>query len=130
MPNPLILSLIPKGRPDHPRYLVANHHRQFWTGEGWSPDENHGLLFADETEAGWASAKILTDHAKGKPVFRFVAPVEIEIRSDSPPDFGALQGWLMHAARLYVDYHQPGLSDGTAILSIDWTKLKQDGELI
>jgi len=128
MPKPLVLSLIPKGQPEHPRYLVANQLQQFWTGDNWSHDEDEGLLFANETEVSWASSKILTEHAKDKPLFRFIAPVEIEIRSDEPPDFGALQCWLMHAARLYVDYTQPGLSDGTLILSIDWTKLEQLGE--
>jgi hypothetical protein len=124
----LVLSLIPKGQPEHPRYLVANQLRQFWTGDEWSPDENHALLFANETEVAWACTEILTEHAKDKPVFRFVAPVEIEIRSDDPTDLRSVQLWLMRAARLYVDYKQDGLSDGTAILSIDWTKLEQVGE--
>lgn len=128
MSNPLILSLIPKGQPDHPRFLLANQHRQFWSGEDWSHDEDDGLLFANEVDAGWACAEILTEHAKSKPVFRFVAPVEIEIRSDRRPDFRAVQLWLMRAARLYVDYKQDGLSDGTAILSIDWLELKEISE--
>ena len=120
----LVLSIIPKGQPEHPRYLVANQLRQFWTGDGWSTDENDGLLFVDEADAGWACTEILTEHVKEKPAFRFVAPVEIEIRSDEPPDLRGIQWWLMRAARLYVDYKQHGLSDGTAILSINWSQLK------
>ena len=125
----LVLSLIPKGQPEHPRYLVANQHRQFWTGDEWSPDENHALLFANESEVAWACTEILIEHAQNKPIFRFVAPVEIEIRSDEPPDFADVQLWLMRAARLYVDYQQQsGLTDGTAILSIDWVELKEVSE--
>ena len=57
-----------------------------------------------------------------------LAPVEIELRSDSAPDLVDVQLWLMRAARLYVDYKQDGLSDGTAILSIDWKQLKETTE--
>ena len=128
MPNPLVLSLIPKGDPDHPRNLVANQLRQFWTGDNWSLNEQSAILFSNETEAGWASAEILIEHDKDKPLFRFVAPVEVEVRSDEPPDFEAVQLWLMRAARLYVDYQQSGLSDGTAILSINWLELKEISE--
>lgn len=124
----LVLSLIPKGQPEHPRFLISNQHRQFWTGDEWSHNEQSATLFANETEVAWACTEILTEHVKEKPAFRFVAPVEIEIRSDDPPDLRSVQLWLMRAARLYVDYKQGGLSDGTAILSIDWTKLEQIGE--
>ena len=121
----LVLSLIARGRPEHPRYLVANQLQQFWTGDNWSHDEDEGLLFANETEVSWACTKILTEHFKDKPVFRFVAPVEIEIRSDEPPDLGAIQWWLMRAAQLYVDYQQSGLSVDTPIFAIDWTQVKE-----
>ena len=124
----LVLSLISKGCPDHTRFLIANQNKQFWTGDGWSHEEDEGLLFADETEVGDVCTEILTKYSKDKPIFRFVAPVEIEIRSDKPPDLQAIQLWLMRAARLYVDYQQDGLSDGTAILSIDWLKLKEASE--
>ena len=124
----LVLSLIARGQPNHARYVVANQLRQFWTGDGWSHDEDDGLLFADETDAAWACTEILTEHSKDKPVIRFVAPVEIEIRSDDAPDLGAVQLWLMRATRLYMDYKQDGLPDGTVILTIDWKKLKQLGE--
>ena len=44
------------------------------------------------------------------------------------PDLGVVQLWLMRAARLYVDYQQDGLSDGTAILSIDWNQMTEDNQ--
>ena len=128
MSKPLVLSLIARGRPEHPRFLIANQHRKFWTGHDWSHNEDEGLLFANEVDAGWACTEILTEHSKDKPVFRFVAPVEIEIRSASPPDLADIQLWLIRAASLYVDYKQSGLSDGTAILSINWKQLKEVSE--
>ena len=128
MPNPPVLSLIPKGCPDHPRFLIADQRQRIWTGNGWSEDENDGLLFASEKDAGQVAFEILSEATKNKPCFKFVAPVEIEVRSDEPPDMMALMIWLMKAARLFVDYRQPGLPDATTFLSIDWTRLKEVGK--
>jgi len=131
MNDPLILSLIPRGCPEHPRFLIANQLCEYWTGENWSGDEDDALLFADEGTAGRASTALLNLHAQDKPAFRVTAPVEIEIRSDSAPDLRALQLWLTKAARLFVDYRQCGngpTKDGVVLLSIDWSRLREVSE--
>jgi len=124
MSKPPVLSLIPKGSPDHPRFILANQHQEFWTGDDWSRNENDGLLLANMRDVARVTTELLTETTKGKRSFKFVAPVEVEIRGDSPPDLTALMVWLMKSARLFVDYKVPGLSDSTAILSIDWTELR------
>ena len=124
----LVLSLIPKGHPDHPRFLIANQDKQFWTGDGWSHVEDHGLLFADEREIGNVASKILTSHCGDKPVFRFSVPLEIEIRSDKPPAITDVRWWLMRAVRLYVDYHQGQLGDGVGLVSLNLVGLREVGE--
>ena len=124
----LVLSLIPIGHPDHPRFLIANQNKQFWTGTGWSDVEDHGLLFADEREIGNVATKILTAHCGDKKVFRFTVPVEIEIRSDEPPSIEVVRAWLMRAVRLYVDYHQGQLVDGVGLVSLNLLGLKEVGE--
>jgi len=118
-----VLSLIPRGCPDHPRFILADLQRGFWTGNSWSDDEHEGLLFATERDAGRVAVEILSAATKDMPVYSFTAPIELEVRSNHPPDLQGLMLWLMRAARLYVDYQQTGLTDGTAMLSIDWTKL-------
>lgn len=126
----LVLSLIAKGSAEHPRFILANQRQEFWTGDGWSPDEQAAALFADEAEAGRVCFDILTESAKDKPTFRFTAPVEIEVRSDRPPTLANVRFWLMKAARLFVVYRQCGAgptTDGVTLLSIDWTQLEQDG---
>lgn len=125
MSKPPVLSLIPRGSPDHPRFLIANQEQQVWTGDEWSPDESDGLLFASVTDAGRVSMEILAVATKGKHCFKFVAPVEVEVRADESPDLTALMIWLMKSARLFVDYRQPGLPDATTLLSIDWTEMKE-----
>ena len=128
MPNPLVLSLIPKGHPDHPRFLIANQNKQYWTGDGWNENEDHGLLFADEREIGNVATAILTAHCADKPVFRFTVPLGIEIWGDKPPSIEVIRAWLMRAVRLYVDYHQGQLGDGVGLVSLNLLGLKEDGE--
>lgn len=120
-----VLSLIPRGCPDHPRFIIADLRRGFWTGDGWSDDEHEGLIFATEREAGRVACELLSEATKNMPVYSFTAPIELEVRSNHPPDLQGLMLWLMRAARLYVDYQKPGISETTAILSIDWTTLKE-----
>ena len=129
MANPLILSLIPKGCPEHPRFLIANQLCEYWTGEIWSGEEDDAVLYADEITAGRVSTELLSEHTQDKPLFRVTAPVDVEIRSDSPPDHRALQFWLMKAVRLFVDYRQCGngpTDDGVVLLSIDWKQLEEE----
>lgn len=128
MSKPPVLSLIPKGSPDHPRFLIANQHQEFWTGEGWSTDENDGVLFAEVKHAGRVATEILSKASQAKRCFKFTAPVEVEIRSNEPPDLTKLMIWLMKSARLFVDYRQPGLPDAVTLLSVDWTELKASDE--
>ena len=119
------LSLIPTGNPDHPRFVISKLPRLYWTGADWSPQLKDALLFADEQVAGKAAFELLSQSSKGSRKFRFVAPIEVEVRSDVVPDLLQLQIWLMKASRLYVDYKQAGLLNATALLSIDWTEMKE-----
>ena len=124
----LVLSLIPKGHSDHPRFLIANQNKEFWTGDGWSHVEDHGLLFAGEREIGNVATKILTAYCRDTPVFRFTVPLEIEIRSDGRPALSDIRWWLMRAVRLYVDYHQGQLGDGVGLVSLNLSVLREVGE--
>ena len=112
----LVLSTILKGTPDQPRYILANQSKNFWTGKGWTEDENDALLFHDETEIGQLSDTLHRIENLDRPVTKFVAPVEVEVFGDV--DFDKVQKWLMNASRLYVAGGQD------AILSIDWNQLK------
>ena len=130
MENPLVLSIIPKDTPIHPRFVIGNQLAQVWTGEGWSNDEVDGLLFADESEIAEVVRELLLGAYEDKSVFRFVCPFQIEIRSDTPPDLEAVRWWLIRAARLYADStfgNGPG-DDSLALLSIIWFDLKKAEE--
>ena len=131
MPDPPILSVIPKGTPAHPRYVLSDQRHQVWTGSGWSPDQNAGLLFVSERELGQVVRDIVLEQCSDKPAFVFTAPVKIEVRSDEPPDLVELKLWLMRAARLYLNNYECGngpVSESVVLLSIDWLNLTKTVE--
>ena len=105
--------------------MISDQQQRYWTGSDWSHKEDDGLLFSDENEAGRIGCQILGSHFKDVPVVRFTAPVEIDVRGKNPPDLMELNLWLIRAARLYVDYQQKGLGDGTAVLKIKWGQLRE-----
>lgn len=123
----LVLSVQPRGTPNHPRYLISDQLSRVWTGKDWSFNESDGLLFDGEDVAGDACRELLLDQYDTKPAFRFTAPVTIEIRSDRPPDLETVRWWLIKAARLYtVSKHGNGPHDGLALVSINWLDLTED----
>lgn len=129
MPNPFVLTVIPKGSPQHPRFVIADQFSMVWTGDAWSPDETEGLLFADEDEVASAVRELLLGAYDDTPVVRFVAPLVVELRSHEPVDIESVRSWLMRAARLYTntDFGN-GPDDSLALLSINWFDLKKAEE--
>lgn len=126
MLNPFVLSIISKGTPAHPRYLIGNQ-VQVWTGESWSLDEEDGLLFASEAEAK-TSCLSMSDFCQ-KPTFRFSCRIEIEVKADSPPDINALRSWLLKNARIYVNDGLSSLDgehDSLIVTKVDFFGLEEN----
>jgi hypothetical protein len=128
MSDLLILTTLTKGTSSHPRFVIADQFGRVWTGKAWSGDENDGRLFADWNDLGDECRDILLAQAAAKPVFRFAASIEMEIRGDRKPDLIDLIVWTIRAVRLSVDYRQHGTgpaSESVATLRIDWGTLKE-----
>jgi hypothetical protein len=71
--------------------------------------------------------KLLLGQAADKPVFRFLASIEIEVRSDKKPEWAEVVCWAIRVVQLTVDYHQNGsgpISGSVAVVKIDWATLK------
>lgn len=127
MPD-LILSIFVTGSPDHPRYLIANPESKFWTGDGWSVNEADARLFATVNDAGHAIQEILLAEHGHKPLRQFVAPVCIDLYSDTGLTLDQIESWLVKIARLTMDAqkHGNGPVEGTLGLTwIDWSQLRE-----
>lgn len=126
MLSPFVLSLISKGTPTHPRFLIGNQ-VLVWTGDHWSLEEEDGLLYASENDAK-ASCLSMTNFCQ-KPNSRYSCRIEIEVKSDSPPDIDALRRWLSKNARLYVNdglSSMDGEHDSLIVAKVDFFGLVED----
>src|SRR4051812_40388759 len=100
MSRPVILSLVAKGPPEFPRYLISNPSGQVWTGEGWSPDEDEGLLYGDNSDAAKEVQRLLMTEYADKPVRRFRAPIYLDLFADEAVSEHDLKAWLVKVSRL------------------------------
>lgn len=124
----LIVSLVATGPVDHPRYLISDPSDRFWTGKSWSDAEADGCLFASVNEAGRVVQELLLAQHNDKSVRRFVAPVVVDLYSDTDLNRDQITEWLVKVARLTMDaeQHGNGPSEGSLALAlIDWSKLRE-----
>ena len=124
----LILSLVATGTPEHPRFLIADPNENFWTGEDWSDEETDGCLFASVNDAGQTVQEILLAQHGDKPMRRFVAPVYVDVFSDTNLTQDQIKEWLVKVARLTMDAEAHGngpVDDSLGLTLIDWNKLRE-----
>ena len=127
MPD-LVLSIFVTGPPDHARYLVASPDLEFWTGNSWTDEESEARLYASVNDAALAIQEILlTDHGD-KPLRQFVAPVYVDVFSDSDLTPAEIRDWLSKTARLTVDAERHGngpREETLGLLHIQWSQLRE-----
>lgn len=116
----LALSTIPKGTSEQPRFILANHGKEYWTGEGWSESVSDAILFHSEDEVAQICTTLNRLENMGEPTAKFVAPVEVEVFGDDV-DISELHLWLLRSTRLYVDYKQ----GAKAVLKLKWSELER-----
>ena len=107
-----MLSIIKKGSATFPRVIVAKgdqfRNPLYWTGSGWSAEEDDAMVFANANDASWVCHDVLMESVSDLPVHRFIAPIYIEIYGEKPP-LAALRQWLERAMRIVVDSPRHGL---------------------
>ncbi len=124
----LVLSLVTTGPLDHPRFLIADPHYKFWTGDDWSEEEADGCLFATVNDAGQAVQEIMLTEHGDKPMRRFVAPVFLDLYADTDLTLDQITEWLVKVARLIIDAEEHGngpVDNSLGLTKIDWSKLKE-----
>lgn len=108
--RPVILSLVPLGTPEYPRYVIADQYLRYWTGDSWTEqkDDAHALVYANSNDALHDMNKLLmVDHEK-KQVKRYRAPMYIDLYSDGTISKRELQMWLLKATKLIIDSPKHG----------------------
>jgi hypothetical protein len=90
----LILSIIASGNSDHPRFQVADPQQRFWTGDEWSDKEAAGRLYCSVNTACRAIQQILLIEHGGQPMRRFLAPVYLDLHSETELSLDQITDWL------------------------------------
>ena len=124
----LVLSLVSTGTPQHPRFMISDSSDKFWTGTDWTEHESDGCLFASVNDAGRAIQEILLAEYGQKPMRRFVAPVCVDLYSETDVPLDQIRDWLVRVARLTVDAEQHGngpVEESLGLTMIDWNKLRE-----
>jgi|GEM_PF-1688920 hypothetical protein len=124
----LVLSIIATGTPQHPRFLISDSSDRFWTNSDWAEHESDGCLYVSVNGAGLAIQGILLAEYGQKPMRRFVAPVYVDLYSETDVTLDQIREWLVRVARLTVDAEQHGngpVEDSLGLTMIDWSNLKE-----
>lgn len=126
--RPVVLSLINKGTPDHPRFLISDQFMRFYDGEAWTENEEKGLLYADSNEACKEMQRLLAVDYEGLPVRRFRAPIYLDLYAASDIPIHEVASWLVRVARLLIDSPKFGngpVEGALGLTHIDWTELEE-----
>ena len=108
--QPIILSLIPRGNPEFPRYSISDQYLRYWTGETWTEPgkDQTALLYSSSNEALIEMNRLLVVEHSTLTVTRYVAPIYIELRSEKPIPMDELKRWLLRATKLLIDSPKHG----------------------
>ena len=104
----LVLSLVSAGTSQHPRFLIADPQCKFWTGSEWSEEKSKARLIVCVNDAGQAVQEILLAEYGDKPLRRFVAPIYVEVYSETDLTLDQITDWLVKVARLIIDSESHG----------------------
>ena len=110
--QPVILSVISRGTPEFPRFSIADQYLRYWTGDTWTEakQEKDALVYSTSNEALTDMHKLLMTQYEGLPVYRFKAPIYIELFAEKPVPLRDFKFWLFHATKLLID--SPRLGNG------------------
>lgn len=128
--KPIVLSLIPVGNPDFPRYMISDQYLRYWGKEGWTEqkDTDNATVYASSGLALEQMQQLLMTEHVGQPAHRYVAPVVIDLYSDNKVSLRDLQLWLTKVSKLLIDSPEHGngpVSGSLGLCRIDWGQLKE-----
>ena len=103
--QPSILTVVTRGTPEFLRFSISDQYLRYWTGDSWTApkQEKDALVYRSCDEALCDTHKLLMIEYDGLPVYRFKAPIYIELFTAKPVPLREFKLWLYHATKLLVD---------------------------
>jgi hypothetical protein len=112
----------------HRRYVLMDHLKRFWTGDGWTPDVRQALGNASILDAHKEYQRVVEEISHDKPVRTFEAVIRVRAFTDQPFDVEALRDYLERASRFCQDTERMGDGPVTGCLVLqkaDYSVLKE-----
>lgn len=108
--QPVFLSLHNQGNVDFPRFVISDQYLRYWTGQDWSKqnDEDAALVYANANAALEDMHQLLMLSYGKKPKSTFVAPLYIDVYSESKFSKKQLRSWLVKVTKLIMDTTKHG----------------------
>jgi hypothetical protein len=128
--QPIVLSLHNRGNVDYPRYMISDQYLRYWTGNGWSKqeDEDAAMVYAESNVALEEMHQLMMlDHGK-RPKYRFCAPLYIDLYVDNEVSKRKLQSWLVKVTKLIMDTTKHGngpLAGSYGTCRIEYGEMKE-----
>jgi hypothetical protein len=105
-------------------FLTDGGEHRWHETEGWNPKE--ATLFATADAAGRKMHELM--QALPGQLYRFMAPLIVEVKSPMPVDLAALQEWLDKAVEVYINAtHGVGPGECMVMIQFGWDELKEQG---
>lgn len=128
--DPPVLQATPSfGTDSADRFVIQNlKNEHVWTGNGFSPNWKHALLYADANRACGDMRKIMMQIYAGELLTVFEAPCRVEVFGYAP--MLHVQQWLSRASllKLRTDSLGNGPNDSLVVPTIHWAEMEQIDE--
>lgn len=128
--DPPVLQATPAfGAEGADRFVIQNlKNEHVWTGDGFSPDWKHALLYASANRACGDMRQIMLRVYEGEPLTVFETPCRIEVFGET--EMLNVQQWLSRAALLKLrnDDYGNGPGNSLVIPSIHWAEMEPINE--
>lgn len=128
--RPLILSLIPRGTPEHPRYSIADQFLRYWDGDQWTGqgEIRKATTFADANDALDEMNRLLRLEYSSLPIRKFCAPIYIDLRTENEISIRDLQSWLVRATKFILDSPNHGngpVAGSLGTCRVEWGEIRE-----
>jgi hypothetical protein len=125
--KPKSLAIGRSGPSCSPRYHITDTEGRYWTGCRWSEDRRQAFLFHRSDEVGETLYMLMLSLIPG-PVYRFVLPLVVEAKTETPFDLEVLQAWLAKAVNVGIDAtHGTGpVPNSMVMIRLDFDQLKEE----
>jgi hypothetical protein len=123
------LSAVGDMESDFVRYVIRDEKGRFWTGRRFTKDQRKALAYADENVIARDMRRILKRRCKGLILYRFVAPVMIDVYAEGKIDEEEM-AWFL-SQNVFVSMDGLGTGEGpdesVVLPLVKWEKLKMRG---